>query len=299
MKINLPIIDIYLNNLCNKTCESCLVYSNFVFTGNYSWTVSEPFLKQWNNVANITQINLLGGEPLLHPNLLEWINGVKNIFGDQLSYRLYIGASVSMLEKNLDLLHEIIKIGFILDINIHDYNELIDTVDFIDNILFKGKKINKIETGTEEHVYLKDITKSPIDYWIDNTNPLRITPAWSFLTGNIKTIVDNKLYFYNSDSKKAFDACPFKPNIAFLDGRLYKCPSLVTLQNFSKQVLCDQQELIDSIDSISPFDSFEKIQEYIESLKYHVKQCTLCPEERTLVSLKNDIKKIKLVRKLQ
>ena len=299
MKIDLPTIDIYLNNLCNKTCESCLVYSNFVFTGNYSWTVSEPFLNQWNNVANITQINLLGGEPLLHPNLLEWITGVKRIFGDQISYRLYIGASVSMLEKNLDLLHEIIKTGFILDINIHDYNELNDTVDFIDNILFKGEKINKVVASTEEHMYIKDITKFPIEYWIDNTNPLRITPAWSFLTGNVKTITDNKLYFYNSDPKKAFDKCPFKPNIAFLDGRLYKCPSLVTLQNFSKQVLCDQQELIDSIDSVSPFDSFEKIQEYIESLKYHVKQCTLCPEERTVVLLKNDIKKIKLVRKLQ
>jgi hypothetical protein len=151
--------------------------------------------------------------------------------------------------------------------------------------------------GNEEQVYLKDITETPTDYWIDNTNPIRITPAWFFLNNNVRTIVDNAVHFYNSDPEKAFDVCPFKPNCAFLDGRLYKCPSLVTLQNFAKQVSCDRQELIDSIDSVSPFDSFEKIQGYIESLKYHVKQCSLCPEERTLSILSNNIKKIKIVKK--
>ena len=157
MKINLPAIDIYVNNLCNRTCENCLVYSNFSFTGHYQWTVSEPFFKQWNNIVNIEDINILGGEPLLHPNLLDWIVGIKNIFGDNTNYRLYTGVGVSLLEKNLDTLHKIIKLGYILDINIHDKSELEKITNFVDSIVCNGKVINKINLSNKDQPYSNGI----------------------------------------------------------------------------------------------------------------------------------------------
>jgi MoaA/NifB/PqqE/SkfB family radical SAM enzyme len=289
--------DIYVNNVCNRTCEGCLPYSNFGFTGNYDWNVSKSYFEKWNSILDIKpkEINLMGGEPLLHPQLLDWVSGLHSIFGKDFKYRVFTGAGPKLLHEKLEIIKKIIDLGAVLDFSIHNRDEYESIVDFLDNFLLAGKSIEKIKIEDDEQIHFK--VDPPIDYFVNGVNNIRVTPSWVFVNNNVRTISNKKLFFYNSDPKKAFDVCPFTKCIPFLDGRLYKCPSLVTLQNFSKQVSCDNQALIDSIDSVSPFDSFEKIQEYIESLKYHVKQCSLCPEERTLNLLSNNIKKIKIFRK--
>jgi organic radical activating enzyme len=73
-------IDIYINNLCNRTCEGCVTYSNFAFTGHYDFKVSEDYLNKWSEILHLEEINLLGGEPFLHSDLLSWVTGVKSIF---------------------------------------------------------------------------------------------------------------------------------------------------------------------------------------------------------------------------
>lgn len=296
MKIDLHSTDIIINNLCNRTCEGCVTYSNFSFTGHYQWTVSKPFLEQWNNIVNIANINIMGGEPLLHPNLLEWISGVKNTFGDTPTYRFFTGVGISLLEKNLDTLHEIIKLGYILDISIHDKSELEKIINLVETQLLRTSTFTKICQSTKDQMFQVD-EPAPIDYLENNVVKVRITTSWMFMNNTVKEVKNNTIHFFKSDPQVAFDNCPIKTCMTLLDGKLYKCPSLVTLQNFSKQFSCEDQELIDSIDSISPFDGPEKIDRYINSLKYPVEQCKLCPETRSISMISNNVKKIKIVRK--
>ena len=233
----------------------------------------------------------------MHPQLLYWVSGVTSIFGKDFRYRVFTGAGLELLHEKLETIKQIIELGAIIDISVHNRSEYDSIVDFLDNVLLAGKSIEKIKIGNDEQVYFTDEVEPPTDYFINGVNNVRVTPSWFFVNNNVRTISNKKVFFYNSDPKKAFDICPFKTCIPFVDGKMYKCPSLGTLQNFAKQVECDSQELIDTIANISPFDPIEKVKDYIESLKYPVEQCSLCPEERKLSDLLNGVKKIKLLRK--
>jgi len=289
--------DIYVNNVCNRTCEGCLPYSNFGFTGNYDWNVSKSYFEKWNSILDIKpkEVNLIGGEPLLHPQLLDWVSGLHSIFGKDFEYRVFTGAGPKLLHEKLEIIKKIIDLGAVLDFSIHNRDEYESIVDFLDNFLLAGKSIEKIKIEDDEQIHFK--VDPPIDYFVNGVNNIRVTPSWVFVNNNVRTISNKKLFFYNSDPKKAFDICPFTKCIPFVDGRMYKCPSLGTLQNFAKQLECDSQELIDTIASVSPFDPIEKVISYIESLKYPVDQCSLCPEDRKMSDLSNGVKKIKLLRK--
>lgn len=290
-------IDIYINNLCNRTCEGCVAYSNFAFTGHYDYKTSEEYLKKWNEIIYIDEINLLGGEPFLHPDLFSWIDGVKHIFNNTKNFVLTTGLGIDQLKHHYSKLEQVMNSGYLLDINVHDQKEFEKTLYFTENVLLKNIEIFKEMQSTESQMYLKNGLE-PILYRSNNVDIVRITPAWYFMNNNVRLIDNNQIYFYKSDPDTAFNNCPFKPNCAFLDGRLYKCPSLVTLQNFSKQISCDDKELIDAIETVSPFDKIEKITEYIESFKYPVKQCSMCPEQRHISILSNNVKKIKIHRNL-
>lgn len=290
-------IDIYINNLCSKTCEGCVVYSNFAFTGHYDFQTSESYFKKWNEIVNIDEINILGGEPFLHPDLLNWITGIKNIFKNTKSFVITTGLGIKQLRENLDKIKKILEIGYHVDINVHDKNEFEETIQFVEKSILEHLSTTRTKQNIDNQMYLNTESLEPILYNKKNKTIVSITPAWVFMNNNVRAYSDKKVYFYKSNAQTAFDNCPFKPNCAFLDGILYKCPSLVTLKNFSKQIQCDEQELIDTIETVSPFDPIEKISSYIESFKYPVKQCSMCPEHRTVSVLSNDVKKIKIYRK--
>jgi organic radical activating enzyme len=290
-------IDIYINNLCNRTCEGCVTYSNFAFTGHYDFKVSEDYLNKWSEILHLEEINLLGGEPFLHSDLLSWVTGVKSIFKNTKHFVLTTGLGIKQLRHHSDQIKQIIDIGYLIDINVHDKDEFQQIVEFVENTLLANTKVNKHSQSIDSQPYLKDNFLKPILYNTGITNIIRITPAWFFMNNNVRAYSNRKIYFYDSDPQNAFDNCPFKPNCAFLDGILYKCPSLVTLKNFSKQIECDERELIDDIETVSPFDPIEKIIGYIDSFNYPVKQCKICPEERHVSVLSNNVKKIKILRK--
>jgi len=290
--IQLDHIDVYINNLCNRTCEGCVTYSNFSFSGHYDFKNSEALLRGWEEQIMFDKINLLGGEPLLHPGLLEWATGIKDIFKNTDSFILTTGMGISQLKTKIDILEKILDLGFLIDVNVHDRNEYQDTINFVETQLLKNLTFTKVYQSIKNQMYLTD-EPPPINY----LEKVRITTAWTFMNNNVREVKDNTIHFFKSDPLIAFNNCPFKPNVALLDGRLYKCPSLVTLQNFSKQIKCEDQNLIDSIESIGPFDGAEKINRYVNSLKYPVEQCALCPETRSISVLSNNVKKIKIVRK--
>lgn len=294
--IPLEHVDVYINNVCNRTCEGCVTYSNFAFSGHYDFKNSKALLEGWSEKLDFGIVNVLGGEPLLHPELLNWVAGVKNIFKNTKTFVLTTGMGVSQIENKIDVLEQILDLGFLIDINVHDRTFYQETINFVETQLLKNLKFTKISQSIDGQMYLRN-EPEPINYLENNLAKVRITSAWTFMNNNVKEFKDNAVHFYKSDPQLAFDNCPFKPNIALLEGRLYKCPSLVTLQNFSKQIKCEDQELIDSINSISPYDTDEKIEEYIKSLKYPVEQCKLCPENRTVSVLSNNIKKVKIVKK--
>ena len=73
-------LEFYITNVCNLTCSGCNRYNNYKFSGFWPWAEAEPVLRKWAKYIDVKHPVILGGEPLLHPDIVKWINGLREIF---------------------------------------------------------------------------------------------------------------------------------------------------------------------------------------------------------------------------
>jgi len=70
--------DTYIVNIpvafaCNLTCESCSHYSNHSHKGVVSLQDAEKWMRAWNGRIRPKIFSLLGGEPTIHPRLVDYV----------------------------------------------------------------------------------------------------------------------------------------------------------------------------------------------------------------------------------
>ena len=73
-------LDIYLARHCNLRCRGCTRYSNIAKPKFYdARQLNADLLTMVSKGINLTRITLTGGEPLLHPDLITIIKGIRLI----------------------------------------------------------------------------------------------------------------------------------------------------------------------------------------------------------------------------
>ena len=78
-----PVIDyaeFYITNVCNLNCDNCNRFNNFHFKGHFKWKDNEKAYKAWAKKVDINRINIIGGEPMLNPDLLNWVKGLNKLW---------------------------------------------------------------------------------------------------------------------------------------------------------------------------------------------------------------------------
>jgi len=73
-------VEFYITNVCNLNCPNCNRFNNFNFTGHQRWADYADMYKEWSHILEFNSIGILGGEPLLNPDFLEWVAGVANLW---------------------------------------------------------------------------------------------------------------------------------------------------------------------------------------------------------------------------
>lgn len=69
----LPNLELHVTHRCNLACESCSHYSNHGHTGDLSLATADAWMRSWKDRLRPRIFTLLGGEPTLHPELVEFI----------------------------------------------------------------------------------------------------------------------------------------------------------------------------------------------------------------------------------
>lgn len=72
--------EFYITNVCNLNCENCNRFNNFNFTGHERWKSHCDEYQQWSKIFDINRIGILGGEPMLNPDFLNWVQGVADLW---------------------------------------------------------------------------------------------------------------------------------------------------------------------------------------------------------------------------
>ena len=79
-RIYIPNIEIYITNVCNLTCTNCNRFNNYDFKGWQRWSDYADQYAEWATKIRLRQITLLGGEPLLNPTVVDWVEGINKLW---------------------------------------------------------------------------------------------------------------------------------------------------------------------------------------------------------------------------
>lgn len=78
--IQIEFADFYITNVCNLNCTDCNRFNNYAFTGHQRWADYVDAYTAWSKIVSIKRIVILGGEPMLNPDFIQWVDGLSSLW---------------------------------------------------------------------------------------------------------------------------------------------------------------------------------------------------------------------------
>lgn len=271
-------LEFYITNVCNLTCNGCNRYNNYKFSGFWPWAQAEPVIRAWAEKIDIKHPVILGGEPLLHPDIVQWITGLREIFPN------YSGVQVQSNGTRIDCvqgLYEALdwgKTGNWLGISIHSRDDQEEIFTRIRNFLNRAPI-------TEGHGEKHPVMGS--DHYFSHPGKIEIH-AWNsdkFVQSNIIETINGGYTLYQSNPDLAHEICTFRrfKNYHMIRGKIYKCGPAALMPEFDQQYTFDisneDRELLHSYQALS-LDNYDSIgTEWLANVDRVIPQCKFCPED--------------------
>jgi len=127
IKPQLPFLEIMLTQVCNLSCAGCSTYSDYAHRGYADWTQTQTWLRQWLELIAIEDIGFMGGEPLINPQVLTWLEGVRELLPHS---RIRFPTNGLLLERNWHVVKWLYQDGnAVLKITNHTDGAELDAID--------------------------------------------------------------------------------------------------------------------------------------------------------------------------
>lgn len=279
--VDIQEVQFYINNDCNLACKHCVSYNNFDFKGYYKWKDSEHKNQRWPRFINPGRISILGGEPYLNPDLLNWTKGVRSLWPDHDQITVATNGTLFDRSKIKQYTKEIIKMKVQIEISVHDPGQHKKIEQDFFRILDEESIRYEVFDVWDDYTSSKD-KKRVIDL---NTEQVLGTISTAYYFENISIESQDRavIRFYSSDEKKAHDNCLSRECHYIINGDLYKCVLVSTGKEFAKQFPLDSrsQQLINQYQPCDPLSSDTEILDFLDKIKNHIPQCSLCPSKRS------------------
>jgi organic radical activating enzyme len=193
----IPYCEIDIVQGCNLRCEQCSHFSPYR-SGFSTKEEIVGWLKAWNQKIRPNVINLLGGEPFLHPDLAEIIRESSHIFPDSKIEITTNGLLLSRIDSAVfDALREVRVKVIVSDHSGKDipYQQVLDCI----NVL----------------------RQQNVQHMVRNSNKQWHAPCrWN---------TENVPIPFQSNPRKAWTACDAKNCKSLMNNKLYKCSILANI----------------------------------------------------------------------
>jgi len=280
LKPVLPFLETMITYACNLSCHGCTNYSDYNMKGNIKWADGRTQLEGWLEKLDISDFGLIGGEPLLNPELDQWMFGCRKLMPHS---QIRITTNASLFLQKPQLLDWCIDIGnCVLKFSIHEDQTY--TTESIEYVFSKHNWSPISEHGINRWTGPNN-TKFQINY------PKKFIKTYQGTYGNIKP--------YNSNPTNAFDICVQKNCPLLYQGKIYKCSSVALL----KKVLLDWDQSLDDqwypyINEYRPLtlnSNDKEILQFLDNFNQPHKICRMCPSTTDINSIVDH--KINVIRK--
>lgn len=284
--ITLDRLEFYITNVCNLTCSGCNRYNNYKFRGTQTWAAAQPILEQWARYIDIRHPVILGGEPLLNPDIVDWITGLRRIWPHWSGVQ--VQSNGTRIDRVPGLYHAIDSSNWI-GISIHNPADREDIFAAIRRFLVHPIR----ETADSDHPIGSDFQ------FVDANG--KYVHAWmsgKFVQSNIRELPDGKFGLFDSDPDIAHENCTFRRfrNYHMINGKIYKCGPAALMPEFDQQYGFDlsetNRELLYSYRPLTVEDFDSRGEEFFQTIDDVIPQCKFCPEKYTYQEISfTDLKK--------
>lgn len=278
----IPKVEFYITNVCNLVCEQCNRFNNHDFRGWQNWNDYQDIYRSWARYVSIDQIVILGGEPLLNPTIISWINGVSDIF----QRPVQVLTNGTRLNKVNGLYETLLYSNAWLGISWHNMHRVDDIEKEINQFL--QAPIERLDRGHTDNNFGAD--------WVyRDSNNIKI-PVWiqdHFVSSSIR-VTDLGFELHDSDPIQAHEQCSFAQHHCyhFISGKLYKCGPVALMPEFDKQhqLLLSESDrtLLHSYRPLSVDEFPLRGAVFLDQIKDPLPQCKFCPtnaEYRKIISI--------------
>ena len=268
-------LEFYITNVCNLTCDGCNRYNNYHFKGWQAWDDYAEDLEKWSKRIEIRHPVILGGEPLLNPDITKWITGINRLWPEHSGVQVQSnGTRIDRVRDLYDALNSR-NTGNWIGISIHNPNDREEIFTRIRNFL---------ENPIKETADKSDPIGSDFQFVDKNFTYVHAWMSDKFVNSNILER-HGRFTLYHSDPVRAHENCTFRrfKNYHWIRGRIYKCGPVALMPEF------DQQHIFDISDedrallyayrglSIDEFDT--RGQHFLATIDDVIPQCKFCPED--------------------
>lgn len=270
--LKLDYCEFYITNVCNLACTGCNRFNNYKFTGYQRWSDYADIYAKWSRELTFGSAAIMGGEPMLNPSFLDWVQGISQLWPTRLLRIISNGFRLHKHPKLYELLRTNRQIQ--LWVGIHNKQHKKQIIDTVKNFL---KQPYRIEFNTDnpyqQYIMLIDA----------NDVKVRIEYNWWFHQGAILKTESGRLGLHNSDMAKAHEICHMKTCHHFSQGKLYKCGVAAVLPDFDQQhnleLTNSDREILYSYRPLDITDSAEVKKTFIDRIDQPIDLCKFCPEE--------------------
>jgi uncharacterized Fe-S cluster-containing radical SAM superfamily protein len=266
----LPIVEFYITNVCNLTCDHCNRFNNYVFRGWQKWQDHEQDYGAWAQQLNFDQIVILGGEPLLNPTVLDWCQGIRALWPHS---RIQLVSNGYHINRVAGLRDVLLQNRILLCVTVHDAQQHDFLYGEIDRFL-GGARV-KYQDPQQGYQHLVS-DASPTGVWMQT--------GFDFVSSSLRRNDQGQLTLNHSDPQAAHANCSFVKNRTyhFIRGLLYKCGPVALLPEFDQQyplaITAEDRELLNSYRPYSAQDFADRGDDILQEIQQPIPQCSFCPE---------------------
>ena len=255
-RLSLPALEYHVAHGCNLSCQQCSHYSNFHVAGKLPTIEdAESDYAKWSHRLKPRRFALLGGEPLLNPQLIEHIQLARQHWSDS---NLMLVTNGFFLHRFPELPAVLVDTNCQLEVSQHGTHD-----DYIKRFREVKQLVWRLR---EEHPGIQIKIRHSHRGWMRQYN------------------VDNgKPMPFDSKPDAAFKVCMQKTCAQLIAGGLLaKCPALAYFAQLEAKLNLHelpQWQLFRDYKAVTPDATDDELRKFIETKA--IPQCGLCPSNRT------------------
>lgn len=258
MKLGFPRLDIMIVYSCNIACAGCISISDRKRDGVASLEDISAWCTKWNSYIDPKVITVFGGEPCLHPKLIDVCQTIRSTWPTS-TIRLITNG---YLLDNFDAEHWFNLGSFEIQVSLHrqDHRTQIDSA--IKNILLKRKDWQVTVHGGDDH---KQIA------WTRESLSIYKSIFKDFVVPYKQQ--GDQLMPWNSDPALAHKICGAPATPILYKGLLYKCPAVANAMDISGENWFGYRA----------YDVTDDLVEFVSNIGKPEAVCGQCPEKNQAV----------------